>query len=476
MKKFPRINNEDGINTLCRMTTELEYDDIPAEVIELAKELSLDTVGCMIGGHGQHPLPELAHHLQKKGGVEEAYIMFHGGKKIPAEEAAMAMGPMPRALDWAAIHPEAMHSVEHTLPPMLCTLGYLDSTEGRRVSGKEFLTAFVAAQETLIRIGIGYRGNIGVQRGRSNGHYIFGSVAGVGKLMRLDQAHLENAEGIGRNMTQPHDMATYHPITHMVKVHQGFIAQDAIQDCKFAKLGVTGPRNNVICGPMGYFGMANWETNTDILFDKLGEKWEQMGVEMKAYAGCKCLHCAVGAAEYIVKQNGLTPEDVEHIHVEDSTLNVNVSGGTMEEKLNPKDIFQRQFSVPYMVATMLYDGELIPQSFFDEPASRQYIKDFMQKVDIVENPDLVPWRSKVTLTTKDGRTFVKEMDPIELKGSVEHRYTREELIHKFKTLSKMSITEFPEGTLDTLIDNILNLEKSDDVLRDIVFTLTPNRE
>ena len=80
------------------------------------------------------------------------------------------------------------------------------------------------------------------------------------------------------------------------------------------------------------------------------------------------------------------------------------------------------------------------------------------------------------LTTKDGRTFVKEMDPIELKGSVEHRYTREELIHKFKTLSKMSITEFPEGTLDTLIDNILNLEKSDDVLRDIVFTLTPNRE
>ena len=111
MKKFPRINNEDGINTLCRMTTELEYDDIPAEVIELAKELILDTVGCMIGGHGQHPLPELAHHLQKKGGVEEAYIMFHGGKKIPAEEAAMAMGPMPRALDWAAIHPEAMHSV-----------------------------------------------------------------------------------------------------------------------------------------------------------------------------------------------------------------------------------------------------------------------------------------------------------------------------------------------------------------------------
>ena len=44
MKKFPRINNEDGINTLCRMTTELEYDDIPAEVIELAKELILDTV------------------------------------------------------------------------------------------------------------------------------------------------------------------------------------------------------------------------------------------------------------------------------------------------------------------------------------------------------------------------------------------------------------------------------------------------
>ncbi len=476
MKTFPRINNEDGMNTLCRMTTELEYDDIPKEVVEFAKDLILDTLGCMIGGHGQHPLPAIAKHVQEKGGVGEAYVLFHGGKKIPAEEAAMAMGPMPRALDWAAIHPEAMHSVEHTLPPMLCALGYLDTVEGRRVTGKEFITAFVAAQETLIRIGIGFRGNIGIARGRSNGHYIFGSVAGVGKLLRLDQATLENAEGISRNMTQPHDMATYHPITHMVKVHQGFIAQDAIQCNKYAMLGVTGPRNNVICGPMGYFGMANWETDTNVLFDGLGEKWEQMGIEMKAYAGCKCLHCAVGAADYLVKQNKIALEDIEHIHVEDSTLNVNVSGGTDVEKLNPKDIFQRQFSIPYMVTTMLYDGELIPQSFFDEPASRQYIKDFMKKVSVVENPDLVPWRSKVTITLKDGRTFVKETDPIELKGSVQHRYTREELIYKFKTLSKMSITEFPEGTLDKLIDRVLNLEESNDVLEDIVFALTPNRE
>ena len=44
MKKFPRINNEDGINTLCRMTTELEYDDIPAEVIELAKDYRIYTL------------------------------------------------------------------------------------------------------------------------------------------------------------------------------------------------------------------------------------------------------------------------------------------------------------------------------------------------------------------------------------------------------------------------------------------------
>lgn len=476
MKKFPRLNNEDGINTLCRMTTQLEYEDIPQEVIEFAKELILDTIGCMIGGHGQHPLPEIARHIQEKGGKGEAYIMFHGGEKVPAEEAAMAMGPMPRALDWAAIHPEAMHSVEHTLPPMLCTLGYLDTVEGRRVNGKEFLTAFVAAQETLIRIGIGYRGNIGVERGRSNGHYIFGSVAGVGKLMRLDQDHLENAEGIGRNMTQPHDMATYHPITHMVKVHQGFIAQDAIQDCKFAKLGVTGPRNQVICGPRGYFGMANWETDENILFDGLGEKWEQMGIEMKAYAGCKCLHCAVGGVESIAKAHNLTPDDIAHIHVEDSTLNINVSGGTMEEKLNPKDIFQRQFSIPYMVATMLYDGELIPQSFFDEPASRQYIKDFMQKVDIVENHDLKPWNTKVVVTTTDGTVYEKTTDPIELKGSVQHRYTRDELIHKFKTLAQMSITEFPEGTLDTIINRVLHLEDSQDVLEDIVFPLTPNRK
>lgn len=467
MRKFEKVGNEDAINTLARMTVNLKYEDLPQEVIDFAKVLILDTIGCMIGGNKVHPIPLIVEHIQKKGGIEEAYIPFFGGK-VPAEEAAMVMGPMTRAIDFAPIHADAMHQTEHVLPPMLGSLGLLN-----KVTGKEFITAFVAGVETLLRIGIGYNGNRGIEIGRSNGHYIFGGVAAVGHLLGFDQETLENAFGIARQMTQPHDMAAFHPVTHMIKVHQGFIAQDVITCCKFAKLGVTGPRVDVIEAPKGLLGMAAWETFPEKITANLGEYWHFMEIEMKAYCGCKCLHMACYGVLDIMNKNNIKAEEIEKIHVEECKLNAGVSGGTLEEKLNPVDNYQRQFSVPFMVATMIYDGDLMPDSFLDDAAARPFIKEFMQKISMEENFDLPEWYSKIYLTTKAGKTYEKLTGPEELKGSRTNRYTKEELITKIKKCVPYSVMPMDDTLVDGLIEKILNLETSTDVMNDVVIPIVP---
>lgn len=466
-----KIGNEDAINTLSRFIVETKYEDLPDEVIEFAKTLIFDTIGCMVGGHAKHPIPTICKHIREKGGVAESYIPFFGGK-VPAEEAAMTMGPMTRAIDFAPIHADAMHQTEHVLPAMLGALGMKD-----KVDGKDFILAFVLGVETLCRIGIGYNGNRGIEIGRSNGHYIFGSVAAVGKMMGLDQATLENAFGIARNMTQPHDMATYHPVTHMVKVHQGFIAQDAVNCVKFAQLGVTGPRVDVIEGPKGLLGMAAWETYPEKICANLGQYWHFMEIEMKAYCGCKFEHMACYGTETIMEKNGLTADDIDHIHVKECLLSAGVSGGTLEEKLNPKDIYQRQFSIPYMVATIIYDHDLMPASFTDEAASRPEIKAMMQRVSFETDLSLPPWDVTVTVTAKDGRSFEMLSSGSMLKGSMTNRYTHDETIAKFKKTIPYSVFPINDELLGKIVNNVLDhLDESKDVMEDVLKLITPMEE
>ncbi len=467
MKEWKKIGNEDAIRPLSRMAVECTYEDLPADVQDFSKVLLLDTIGCMIGGHSRHPIPLIAKHYQEMGGKPESYIPFFGGK-VPAENAAMCMGPMTRAIDFAPIHDDAMHQTEHVLPPLLASLGMFD-----KVNGKDFLTAFVVGVETLLRIGIGYNGNRGIEMGRSNGHYIFGGVGAVGHLMGFDEITMANAHGIARQMTQPHDMAAYHPVTHMIKVHQGFIAQDVITSCKFAKLGVTGPIVDVVEGPKGLLGMAAWETFPEKICADMGKYWHFMEIQMKAYCGCKFEHMAAYGAETLMKQNNLTPDDIERIHVRECLLSAGVSGGTLEEKLHPADIYQRQFSIPFMVATIMYDKHLFPDSFTDEAAARPEVQAMMRKVTFETDESLAPWDDVVTVYTKDGRKFEMLSSGSMLKGSMTNRYTREELIFKFKSMAKYSVMPFSDEVLTTIAENVLDLENSEDVLNDVYMHLIP---
>ena len=69
-----------------------------------------------------------------------------------------------------------------------------------------------------------------------------GSVAAAGKLLGLSLNELENAEGIAHEMIQPYDLLMYVPATLIVRVHHGFVCQDAINACLLVRRGITGSR------------------------------------------------------------------------------------------------------------------------------------------------------------------------------------------------------------------------------------------
>ena len=469
MKEFKRIGNEDAVRTYARMVTEMTYEDIPKDVIEYDKRIILDTIGAAMGGSAMDGIKTVVDMVKEKGGKPEMVIPLYGGK-APASEVAMAIGPMARAADWSAIHLEAMHTSEHTLPALIAALGLKEG----KVSGKEFLTAFALGQEILIKIGNAWKPTYAVAHGRSNGHYIFGSTASVAKLLELNPEQCLNAWGIVRSMTQPHDMAAFHPVTHMIKIHHGYVAQDTINACEMALRGITGPHDEVLTGQRGYLGMANWQTYPEELWNGLGTKWDQTELESKSFPGCKSTTTAVFGIWEMMEKYNLKKEDIANIKFYMPEVSMEMLDGPIEEKLNPADQYECQFSLPYMIATAIEDGKILPNSYWDEARNRKSVHDFMPRIELLRRDGLKAWSCEIELTTTDGRLLKMVKEPEDIRGSLTNQFTDEDYIEKFKILASYSVYKLSDEAIDRLIDTILHLEESEDVMKDVILPLTPD--
>lgn len=464
MPRFVVVSQEDPMSTLCRMVVDTNYEDLPRNVTNHAKQSILDTIAVTIGGSAMEGIPAVVDLVKARAGKPESVIPFYGGK-VPASEAGLAIGPMSRAMDFGDIHEEAGHCSEYTIPALLAATGLKD-----KVTGKEFITAFVLGQEVLIRIGMAWRVSTSFALGRGEGHAMFGATAAVGKLLGLRLEELKNAEGIARAMTQPHDLAMYSPATLLVRIHHGFICQDAINACLLAQRGITGPHQQVLSGARGYLGLAKWDTDLGALTMDLGQKWEMLNTMVKPYACCKVLHTAIEALLAQMKERNFKPEDIADIHVDESP-----QGWQMcvpkEEKWNPQTPSECQFSLPYVTATAAYDKEVFLDSYTPHAMRRRHIRDLMTRISATEDSVLPALAARVTTMLKDGRKFSKECYYV--KGHPKNPMPEQELIDKFEKCVPYSAYRLSDEAVNSVIKALLSLENIEDVVSALLLPLTP---
>ncbi|MFC1929187.1 MmgE/PrpD family protein, partial [Chloroflexota bacterium] len=393
MPKFVPLGQEEPMHTLCRMVIETKYEDLPSNVVNRAKQCILDTIAVTIGGSAMDGIQTIVDFVKDKGGKPESIIPLYEGK-VPASEAALAIGPMSRAMDMGDIHGEAGHTSEYIFAALLAATGLKD-----KVTGKEFITSFVVGQEVLIRIGVAFKSvSKAVPNGNTGGHYIFGCVAAVGKLLNLSLDELEEAEGIASTMTQPHALAMYSPATLMIRAHHGFTCQDSINACLLAKRGITGPRRGVLTAPSGYLGFARWETNPGALTEGLGEEWEMTNVTTKHYPSVLSTQSAI---------DGILEQMKEHNFKADDIANIDIDGTfpTVEHKetmWNPQTVHDCQFSLPYTVATAACSGDVFLDSYTPQARARKDVRDLMTRISIRGDTSLSKGEARVNTTLKDG--------------------------------------------------------------------------
>lgn len=134
---------EELTNLLC----DLKYEDIPADVIEQVKKLTLHVIGVSIASYPTDQCKNSIKLVKGRGGVPEATIWCSDGTKVPIENACFANGTMTDILDW-----EDCSWIGHPTP---CTIPVcLAFAERDQSSGKEYITNMVTALEGYTRAGM----------------------------------------------------------------------------------------------------------------------------------------------------------------------------------------------------------------------------------------------------------------------------------------------------------------------------------
>lgn len=451
---------------LVRHLVNTKYENLPPEAIDYAKKSILDTIAVTVAGSTAEGCKAVVELVQEYGGKQESTIWVYGGR-VPAPLAGLAIGPMARARDLGDVHENGGgHITEYILPAAYPIAEYL------RNNGKDLITAVALAQDMMVRLAMSISRDAGALRmGMSR---IFAPTAAVGKLAKLDEATMLNAMGIAYAQAAGEWQGLIDGAL-TVRVEHGFVAEAAIKSVLLAQKGITGAKN-ILQGEKGFYNAFAPQPRLDRLTSELGRRFEGPNTSIKPYPCCKWTHAAVYATINLVQENDIRPEDVAEIDVGVGKWAYQIVCNPQELKLNPQNIVDCQFSLPYTVATSVVNRRVFIQDFTPEAISRPDVREIMRKVKMRIAPEATPTDNRfvggaiVTIKTKDVKEHTELVHYV--KGHPKNPMTMGDMIEKFKACLPFAAKPISEDRMNEIVKLVANLEQVDDVA-DIARLLTP---
>lgn len=398
--------------TLSEFVANLKYEDIPEEIRRRAKLIAIQTIGAGLAAKGT-PIGNRAVEIGKMCGTgEPSATLWTDGSKVSMSSAAFTAGTLTDALDWEDCswvgHPSA------GIIPVAVIVA-----EAAKKSGKDLITAIVAAYETSQRIAMVVQPDPDWDYMKGWGltsWQIFAALVPAAKLLDLTAEQIEQALGFGCLCCPP--QSNLHHITMSDAYHfeHGFRAKDGVLCALTAKAGVD---NYMDCFDDTYsfdFHMTptperDWYTKD------LGTRWLTMEVLMKHWPANMWLQTPIELVHNITTKNGIKPDDIEKIVLDPPTK------GRMY--YNPEgfnSLTQAQFSAPFMLAAYLLNPVPGPAWFDEAMLTDKKILDLAGRVEAgPSEPHLLqacfkefqrghfPMKT-VTITTKDGKQYQESMD------------------------------------------------------------------
>jgi 2-methylcitrate dehydratase PrpD len=383
---------------------ELELEAVPPPVIEAAKLHMLDVVGCGLAAHGLEVATEGRSTMAELGGEPEASVIGLD-TRLPAANAAFANAMLCHGLDFDDNHGDSVSHVSTVVVPAALALA-----EARGASGRELLTAVIAGNEIVTRIGMARSGAF-----HERGFHptaicgIFGATAAAARLGELSAGDAASALGIAGSMASGL-FAYLDDATATKPIHPAWAAHGALLAARLVAHGAEGPPG-VLEGRFGVFH-AFLDTRIDLepqLAD-LGERWETPRIAFKAYPACHFIHGSLGATATLC--DGVDAGEIEEVVVTVPEAGVSLVLEPAATKVAPRNDYEGKFSLQYSTAAMLVHGRVGLATYTPEALANPQVLELARKVryetkEYASYPAAFPGGVRILL--RDGRTLEADL-------------------------------------------------------------------
>ena len=411
------------------------WDAVPQNVQQRMKGCFTDLMGALVIGSRSR---------QFDAGVKLAETVFGTGeipvigseKRFNFMGASTAMGHSSNAYDI-----DDGHNMTRAHPGTSFVGAVLAAAYEQNLSRDEFLTAMLVAYETTIRSGAAIMDYY--QYAHSSGTFgAVGVAAGVGRILGFTKEQLNNVLSVAEFNAPlvPGIRSVEYPSMNKDGVPFGVMA--GILAIRASQCGFEGNKNLLEADEHQHY------------LDDLGEKWQVMDLYFKPYTCCRWAHPAIDACVGLMKEHGLTAEDIQS-----ATIHT-FHRATLLSKIVPKTADEAQYNIAYPVAAALCYGDFGLAQVREEYLGDAKVVEMMGKLTFAVDEALdkqFPARRicRAELVTKDGRRFLSaECEP---RGEAHENISVTWLQDKFRRITGPILTAEGQETILAMIAGEENL-------------------
>lgn len=436
------------VQKLAKFVQSRSYGELSEAAVKELKIRLLDSLGCAIGALNGEPIQMIKEQINEFG--SNPLVSMIGGGKTAPDRAALYNSALIRYLDYNDSYlakKETCHPSDN-IGSLLAAAQYADK------NGKDFLTALAIAYQVQCRLS-----DVAPVRDKGYDHTVqgaYGVAAGAAYALGLDENKTANAIAIAgtaynalrvtRTGNLSHWKGLAFPSTGWTSTHAAFLAMR----------GITGPEE-VFEGNKGFKETIAGDFDID---------WTQENLEKVTQTIIKKFNAEIHSQstlegiQDLVTKHLFNVGEIEKIELNTFDVAYNIIGGGEEgEKKNIRTKEEADHSLPYMMAVLLLDGNVLPAQYFNERIQKEDVQLLLKKVQVNEKKaysDRFPGElaCDITITLKDGTQL--SIDKMDYEGFNTRKASWKTIIHKFHLLAS---SHADESVREKIIEIVQNLEQ-----------------
>jgi len=420
---------------LARRALAIKYADLPEPAIRWAEIGFRDTIGVTLAGC-QEPCVRILRGLPGIGNSDGPCLTFDNRQRCDLLDAALINATASHALDYDDFASGIGGHPSVPLVPAILALG-----DTHDISGHQAIEAYVAGFEAESRLG----------RAVHPHHYdrgwhptatlgIFGTVIAISHLLDLGEKRTATALAIAASLASG-IKTNFGTMTK--PLHVGHSVRNGVMATLLARDGFTA-NSECFEHKQGFLEVFQGQGTFDIskLFDDWAEPLEIVdpGFGLKQFPCCGSTHTAINCMIDLRREHALKADKIRSVHVL-----VNPRRLPHTDNPDPKNGLEAKFSLPYLVARAVVNGDVNLDHFEDQAPADLFVRSVMTKISTGAHPDMPgesenQFGSEVTVVLNDGHQISRRIDH-RLGRGPDHPMSDEELRQKFENCAGRVLPE-----------------------------------